>query len=437
MRYLAVALVLLTACASVAFAQEGLKERFDKEKVSLNVKDAPLGQALLTLAKSHPVSIILDPMAQVDDRPAGDVRVTLSADQVPMTQCVNSLVRPLWLDTRVKDGALFISDDGHLAALEPWPHDRRDPGPMDPGIPADVLARLGEIKVTKIGPAPLRTVTQAAVQSSGFKLRYDLLYHAAGDGPVTVFAVQDLPLTRWLNWVARMEGFGWTVEGDTLVITDRAKGSDFVLERKLRDRKVSFVFKDQPVREAVEYLGTVLNLNIVLDLGAMKDPRATVTLAVKDEPAGKAIEQVAGQLGLCPFITQEVIVLTARERGAQFASPAPSSGTWVFRGRATAADLAVKDNITKEVVTVNFQDVLLKEVVDQLGQMGKVKVVLIRNARLDPEQTIMLKLTNVSLKTTLMLFAEQLCLKCSIVDGKVLIADEAAIRQAVAKAGGK
>jgi hypothetical protein len=424
MRYLVVAAVLATVCGP-GCGQEKTPAEAQGQRMSLDLKNAPLGKVLMEVAKSTKLSLILDPLAEVDGKAAKDARVTMEANQLTGAELVRDLTQPLWLETDLADGVVFIRN----ASLGGASRKGGSQGVMDPDVPQEVMARLMEAKVTQEGPAPLRKVTKDVVRGAGFTLRYDLRYHEAGDGPVTVFAVYDLPLAGWLNLVSRSEGFGWTVEGESIVITDRAKGPEFRLERKLRDTVVSFDFKDEPVMKAVDFLQTAATVNIIILDRAKIDPAKKVTLKMEGVTVEAAIRGLGTQLGLSPVISDRMVFLCDPESlKPQPPGPPPSpsrGGGWLLAGRATPADLEVREKIRKETVSVEFKNLPLKDALDELAEKGKVKIVLSGKAH-----PVTLKLNNVSVETALTLLAQQVGLKCSIVDGKVLVSDEDGIRKA-------
>ena len=393
-----------------------------ERKVSLNLRNVPLGNALIRAARAAKLSVILDPSARVDGKPAKDARVSLKSNQLTGTEFIRGLVEPLWLETESVDGLLFIRNASFGRTFG-----RRGPiGVMDPDVPDEMIAKLLAAKVTREGPAPLRKATEELVRGSGFTLRYDLRYHKAGDGPVTSFAVHDLPLKGWLTAVSRSEGFGWTVEGDAIVITDRARGREFRLEKRLRDTVVSFDKRDAPAMEVARFLQMQTRANIVIDFSACP-PTKRVTLKMDGVTAEAAIRGLAAKLGLAPIIRDEMVFLVAPKSLKTRPSGARTSrdGGWLLVGRASPADLAVLEKIRKETVSVEFKNLPLKDALRELGEKGKVKILLSGKTR-----PVTLKLNDVSVEQVLTMLVGQVGLKCSIIKGKVVVSDEKRIRKA-------
>ncbi len=74
--------------------------------------------------------------------------------------------------------------------------------------------------------------------------------------------------------------------------------------------KVSFVFNDQPVHEAFEFLAAVANLNLVVDMAKLPKPDMTVTLKLTDVTVRTALDHMTQQLGLAWVYREGRIYIT-------------------------------------------------------------------------------------------------------------------------------
>ena len=92
-------------------------------------------------------------------------------------------------------------------------------------------------------------------------------------------------------------------------------------------------------------------------------------------------------------------------------------------------DRKVRQQLEETVVSFTFNEQPVMEALDFLQTLGNVNIVPDRSKFEDPNKTITLKLTNVSLETAIKLLTEQLGLKWIIRDGIVFISDEEGIKR--------
>ena len=85
-----------------------------------------------------------------------------------------------------------------------------------------------------------------------------------------------------------------------------------VLEKKI----VSVSFDEQPVKDALTFLQTLGEINIVLDRAKLEDPDQTVTLKVKDVPVGTVIKLLTEQISL-HYVVRDGIVFISDEEGVR------------------------------------------------------------------------------------------------------------------------
>ena len=97
-------------------------------------------------------------------------------------------------------------------------------------------------------------------------------------------------------------------------------------------------------------------------------------------------------------------------------------------GYDEAADRKVQRVLEDTIVSFNFQDQPIEQVVEYLSTLGNVNIVLDRS-KVQAGQTVTLKLSNVRLETALKLVCEAISMKSVIRDGVVLISDVEGTKQ--------
>ena len=97
-------------------------------------------------------------------------------------------------------------------------------------------------------------------------------------------------------------------------------------------------------------------------------------------------------------------------------------------GYDAQADSKTRQMLTDTVITFNFQDLPVDQVVEYLSTLGAVNIVLDR-PKVMPGQTVTLRLSNVSLETGIRFVTEAIGLRYVIRDGVVIISDEEGTRQ--------
>lgn len=97
--------------------------------------------------------------------------------------------------------------------------------------------------------------------------------------------------------------------------------SDYAkIREKLKSQKITFDFQESPLQDVIEFLRSVLNINILLDpeVAREKDPdELKVTLAVKDLRADNALGLLLEFKNLTPAYRQGVLVITTEERHSE------------------------------------------------------------------------------------------------------------------------
>ena len=91
--------------------------------------------------------------------------------------------------------------------------------------------------------------------------------------------------------------------------------ADRVVYQKLENTIVSFTFNDQPLEEAINFLGTLGDVNIVIDRKKVEAGK-TITLKLTNVPLETAVKLVTEQAGL-KWIVREGIVFLSDEEGCK------------------------------------------------------------------------------------------------------------------------
>ena len=92
------------------------------------------------------------------------------------------------------------------------------------------------------------------------------------------------------------------------------KPQDRKVRQQLEESVVSFTFNEQPVMEALDFLQTLGNVNIVPDRTKFEDPDRTITLKLTNVPLETAIKLLTEQMGL-KYVIRDGIVFISDEEG--------------------------------------------------------------------------------------------------------------------------
>lgn len=92
------------------------------------------------------------------------------------------------------------------------------------------------------------------------------------------------------------------------------KPGDRRVRQQLEETILSFTFNDQPVMEALDFLQTLGNVNIVPDRSRFEDPGQTITLKLTNVSLETAIKLLTEQLGL-QYVIRDGIVFISDDEG--------------------------------------------------------------------------------------------------------------------------
>jgi type II secretory pathway component GspD/PulD (secretin) len=124
-------------------------------------------------------------------------------------------------------------------------------------------------------------------------------------------------MTPWLDITTYPED--WKELSDRRVKAAETRGEvekpqDRKVRQQLEETVVSFTFNDQPVMEAIEFLQTLGNINIVPDKTKFTDATQTVTLKLSNVSLETALKLLTEQLNM-KYIIRDGIVFISDEEG--------------------------------------------------------------------------------------------------------------------------
>jgi len=209
-------------------------------------------------------------------------------------------------------------------------------------------------------------------------------------------------------------------------LSDKATEADRKVLGQLQETIVSFTFNEQPVMEALDFLQTLGNVNIVRDRGKFARPEPKVTLKLSNVSLETALKLLTEQLGLT-FIIRDGVVFISDEKGIEAAAAA--AARIPLTDKPTDADRKVLKMLQETIVSFTFNEQPVMEALDFLQTLGNVNIVVDRKGFRDAKPTVTLKLTNVPLEAAIKLLTEQLGLTFVIRDGGVFISDEKGIAE--------
>ncbi|HUU43376.1 MAG TPA: hypothetical protein VMX57_06325, partial [Planctomycetota bacterium] len=105
------------------------------------------------------------------------------------------------------------------------------------------------------------------------------------------------------------------------------KPRDAKVRQQLEETIVSFTFNEQPVKEALDFLQTLGNVNIVLDAARLDEPDKTITLKLNNVPLQTAIKLLTEQINM-RYVIRDGIVFISNDEGVKMP---PETGTYDVR----------------------------------------------------------------------------------------------------------
>ena len=403
-RLLVASLVLMGVCAN-AWAQPSTPAKRPRPNITLDVKDTPLSEVLVKAARDARFSFILDPAAQVKGKPASEVRVTGTFDDVNVWDFLDDILVRRRLRRMTVDDVLLIS------------HKPRQPMLIYESIPEEAVRGLGRRVALFAQDEPVRNVTQRAAKAAGFKVRFDLHADPAPKQPNVTCAIHDMSVIAWLDWAASFEGLTWRVDGKTVVMTDQLRKEDVETLGKLRKKVVTFWLADQPVTSVVHYFQKQAKVDIVSNPSSLTHTPKTITLNMTDVTVEDGLHALVHKIRLQQGIWQGMVVVTD-EKGARWFRTVEKSSI-LGRPEPTAADRTTVRKLHETIVSFHFSEQPYRDAIQFLGTVGNVDIVLAKTALKDPAQTLSLVMTDVPLERALQAICWQMGWRCALINGKL------------------
>jgi len=252
------------------------------------------------------MNVIFDPRLITKDGPAPAAPVTLSLRDCEVGWAV-------WKLAHTVDGCSHTYGNFTVigAACAAYTPDLTD-------APGDARKLLHGIRVSlDFRDTAFRDAAKSLAESSGKAV----LVEVAEDRPLPAISVRarDLALDEAANLLAWWADLTWTARDGVVVLTDRPEPWEALVPRSL-ERRVSFVFNEQPLPEAMDFLRQLGGITIGADLRDVprdaEGKAPTVTLTVDDTRLDDVIRRIAEPYHVKVVVADAAVVLTNHDVAA-------------------------------------------------------------------------------------------------------------------------
>lgn len=432
----------------MTLADFGVRRQLRQERVTFTFDNQPLTEVLNFLATKGQVNIVLDRKSLKD---AGR-KISLRKVNVTEEEAIAEVAGMLGLRHACRAGVVVITDEKGLERLElagdaltlpenataaDWRVKRLledtivsfvfSEQPSSEGF--DFFQTLGRVNIVvdrrlmdpkreitlRLSNVPLETAMEFAADQLDARC-------FIRDGAVLVSdeAAMKRADANAEVWAAGVEQILAAKPEDVLAAEDRRLLGD------LENTVVSFAFSDQPLGEALDFLGTLGRANIVLDGRALSDPNRTLTLKLSNVPLNSALQLVARQSGMRCAVRGGV-VLFSNDKGAQKWQKEAGQVPITDAEANSPEGQALRKRLAEKNVSFRFSDQPLLDAINYLEQVSGVRVVS-TGAPLE-DRSVTLKVTRVPLTTALKLFAEQAGLRYVVRQGTVFFLEDKTIAE--------
>jgi hypothetical protein len=176
------------------------------------------------------------------------------------------------------------------------------------------------------------------------------------------------------------------------------------------------------VREAFDFLATLGNVNILIEPKQLA-PGATVTIKLNNVRLVTALKLCVEQLAMRYAIRGEVVYISKPDRIAAMLKHDAEVEKRLAEAKLNPRSAKTKAKLDSVIVSFTFNEQPLDQALEFLQTLGGVNIALDRR-RFDPEKTsVTLKLTNMPLRTALVLLADGIGARACLRDGVVYITD--------------
>jgi len=212
----------------------------------------------------------------------------------------------------------------------------------------------------------------------------------------------------------------------SVFLTDEITQPDRKVKRQLEETIVSFQFNEQPVMEAIDFLQTLGNLNIIPDRRSFPKDKATITLKLMNVPLETAVTMLCEPLRL-RFAVRDGVVWISDDEGMRKAA---ERGHVYLLEKPTEADLKAYRHLEQTIVSFTFNEQPVMGAIDFLQTLGNLNIVPDRRSFPKDKAAITLKLMNARLETGVKLLSEQIGLRFVIREGVAWLSNEEGLRKA-------
>jgi hypothetical protein len=187
---------------------ETIVKALGEKKVSFNLEDQTLEEAVAFLGTLASANIAVDPRAKLGEQPAREATVTLKLKDVSVWQAVRELSAAAGLHVIVSEQLVLLTD---LKELKPL---------GDPGVPQEMAKTMdGTVVSFAFHDTPLRQVMEFLRKLGDIQVEEVTVDEDVGKRPVTL-KVKNMKLRYAFNWSARFTGTTWSIGDERLVIRD-------------------------------------------------------------------------------------------------------------------------------------------------------------------------------------------------------------------------
>jgi hypothetical protein len=304
-----------------------------KKPVVLDVRDAPLGDVLLTVKKATAgpgdkgVPILVNPVALQAVGATLETPVTAESRGEPVGEALGRLLGPLGLTYMIRDGFLVVTYDaaqGKDAGRGPDPRDRpvllklEEPLPLSfKNVPFEDVLKF--IKAASAGPEDQGIpifVDPAALQ----RARLTMIT------PVTIASRDGEPLKDALRRLLRPKNLAYQVKDGLLQVVssrvqllDRGPQTKAVLAKL--ERRIDLRFENAPLEDVLKFIKKTTTrpgdngLPIYVDPVGLQEAEATMTspvsIDVKGTPLKDALRKVLKPLHLTYQVKDGLLTITS------------------------------------------------------------------------------------------------------------------------------
>jgi len=193
-------------------------------------------------------------------------------------------------------------------------------------------------------------------------------------------------------------------------------------------KKVGFDFVETPLQDVVAFLGSLVDLTIVLDVRAIEDTPKTVTLRVNDMPMSEVMAVVVKQVGLAHVPLDEVVFVTTPELAKSLPGLAEETR---LAELPPAAEFVAGLKILYSRISFDFVETPLQDVVTFISSLVDAPIVLDIESFKDAPKNVTLRAKDMRLGNAFRCVCRLAGAACIWRDGVVFVATPERVRDAL------